>query len=49
MLYYDRNGNFCGVLKGVDFKDSDALIKVKWLEVVLHLPVQNTNSGLGGR
>jgi len=49
VLYYDHNGNFRGVLKGVDFQDSDALIKVKWWEAVLHSPVQNTDSESGGR
>jgi len=46
-LYYDHNGNFRGVEGGVDFQD-DALVKVKWWEIVLHSPVQTTDGELGG-
>ena len=30
VLYYDRNGNFRGVENGVDFEDSDKLLRMKW-------------------
>jgi len=47
-LYYDHNGNFRGVENGIDFKDSDGLVKVKWWEIVLDSPVENADDELGG-
>ena len=48
ILYYDHSGNFRGVENGVDFQESDGLLRMKWWGIVLCLPVQNTNSKLGG-
>ena len=48
ILYYDRNGNFRGVENGVDFQDSDEFLKMKWWEIGLRSPVQNTESESGG-
>ena len=30
VLYYDQNGNFCGVENGVDFQECDDYLKMKW-------------------
>jgi len=48
VLYYDRDGRFCGVENGVDFQDDDEFLRMKWLETVLHSPVPSTDSKLGG-
>ena len=48
VLYYDRRGNFCGVENGIDFPDSDALLRMKWWETVSCSPAQSTDSELGG-
>ena len=48
ILYYDQNGDFCGVENGIDFQDSDAFIKMKWWEIGLRPPVQNTENESGG-
>lgn len=30
VLYYDHDGNFCGIENGVDFQDDDAFLRIKW-------------------
>jgi len=35
VLYYDHDGNFCGVENGVDFEDNDTLLRMKWWRIVL--------------
>ena len=30
ILYYDHDGNFCGVENGVDFQDDGSLLKMRW-------------------
>jgi hypothetical protein len=34
VLYYDHDGQFCGIENGVDFQDDDAYLKIRWWEVV---------------
>ena len=29
-MYYDYDGNFCGVENGVDFQDEDQFLKIRW-------------------
>jgi len=30
ILYYDHNGNFCGVENGLNFQDDDRFLMVRW-------------------
>jgi len=30
ILYYDLDGNFCGVENGVDFQDDDEFLVMRW-------------------
>jgi len=30
ILYYDHDGNFCGVENGVDFQDDDTFLRIRW-------------------
>ena len=38
ILYYDDDGTFCGVENGVDFRDSDEFLQMKWWEIMLRPP-----------
>jgi len=29
-LYYDRNGNFCGIENGEDFQDDKEFLRIRW-------------------
>ena len=48
VLYYDRDGNFCGIENGVDFQDDDELLRIKWWEAAILSPPQNAHNKLGG-
>jgi len=30
ILYYDHDGNFCGIENGVDFYDDDTFLRIRW-------------------
>lgn len=47
-LYYDYDGNFCGIENGVDFQDEDEFLRIKWCETAIRSPVQDTHGNLGG-
>ena len=42
ILYYDHDGNFCGIENGVDFQDDDAFLRIKWWGSMCP-PVQDTD------
>jgi len=48
ILYYDHDGNFCGVENGEDFQDNEKFLRVRWWETVIHSPVQDADGTLGG-
>ena len=48
ILYYDHDGNFCGVENGGDSQDNEAFLRIRWLETVIFLCVQDSNGALGG-
>jgi len=41
ILYYDHDGNFCGVENGSDFQDDDAYLKLRWYETAIRPPTQS--------
>ena len=48
MFYYDDEGVFRGIENGVDFQDTDGLLRMKWWEIVLCLPMQTADDEVGG-
>ena len=48
ILYYDYSGNFHGGENGVDFQDSDGLLRMKWWEIVWCSPMKSTDGEVGG-
>ena len=47
-FYYNHDGTFRGIEGGADTEDIDELLRMKWWEVVLYLPMQSTDSEVGG-
>jgi len=39
-MYYNLDGGFCRVENGVDYMDSNVLLKMKWWGTVTRSPVQ---------
>ena len=48
ILYYDRDGKFCGVENGVDFQDDDEFLRIKRWEAIVRSPPRGTHDKLGG-
>ena len=48
ILYYDHDGDFCGVENGVNFQDEDEFLKMRWWETVTRSPEQNADVTIGG-
>ena len=48
ILYYNHDGDFCGVENGMDFQDDDEYLRMRWWEIAIRPPMRVTDDSLGG-